>query len=95
MASHAVAPFYLYFSFTQVAALPHLDCIAMLTTPFFIWFQEFCSLAAVSGTASSMWLNKTENRNDHDQGELMHFFFSSITSSLFFFKLQESTFNLP
>lgn len=84
VASHAVAPFYLYFSFTQVAALPHLDCIAMLTTPFFIWFQEFCSLAAVSGTASSMWLNKTENRNDHDQGELMHFFFSSITSSLFF-----------
>lgn len=66
----------------------------MLSTPFFIWFQGFCFLAAVSGTATSAWLNKTENRNGHHQGELMHFLV--LFFSLFFFvKSQESTSNLP
>lgn len=66
----------------------------MLSTPFFIWFQGFCFLAAVSGTATSAWLNKTENRNGHDQGELMHFLV--LFFSLFFLvKSQEPTSNLP
>lgn len=59
-------------------ALPELLCRAGISTLGFTWLQQLCSLATVSGLQQLLysWIKKkkkSENRNDHDDGEWMHF----------------------